>query len=850
VFDLTVTDNSGATATASTTIFVSPTADNELPTSQLEESILINELYYEYAKRLGEKVWVMGFFGNTEVNRDGAGFLVDNMLRLEVDEAFPHHTFTRLDGALPSDSWQGNIVLVYGEIKDYATESGEVSIQPTPLITVEKFELVKEFEQQNSWDNIFLTPDVVPENTIDRAIYKQVNDSNAVQSYAAYSQPIHALTGTQAHACDRSVIISGGVDKSNNHKRYESNVVAKFNKMKELGFNDDQIEVFYNNGSEIDVNGSNIVDEKTSNEKLKAHFEKLAEDMPGSCTLTIFVTDHGIGNNQQQGYVGARPAFTGSEATNGVLHNENVFKFDARAKTLVSSDSFVLRGSSWLIKRDENGKVFLFQWIEDKWVFRGENANDDNIISETELGGEDINGDGDTTDSNYGFSVAWQEARAQGDRVYYDNIWDTDGDGTNDVRLHWDGSRYVVERLVDGEWQEMGRDTNGDYVIDIIDGGVDWNLDGDKADQVAFHEGINLWGDEVLWDDAFANLLQPLSDKGVHIMMEMVSCFSGGFVPNVKDLVENIYTGSSEDTKHFNRVGPDGNYVATDEMVFLENLTGIDTDSWNTAADAATAADDILADEQKATRNIHVHQQTRRFATGSVFDSAGEGEHDIFLDLPDDLVGQIYDFEFIFGLQKPRWTNVTFPDGLPGGLQVEDAPGGIRVFSDNPIPDELVITIAVEGTVPEEEMRIEFTDVDHKRLGYTMAAEEAFEVSEQLSFSNDYQNCVNHTDHGQSSPSILEWVLFADLLDKSPFTDIAITVEVTDPSGTKSTHEIVLNAEGKALLLFQIFVFGNYDLEVISAQNVPTLEALELVGTLLFPFLVTADETNKWQCND
>ena len=487
-------------------------------------------------------------------------------------------------------------------------------------------------------------------------------------------------------------------------------------------------------------------------------------------------------------------------------------------------------------------------WVT-KWVLKGSDSNSDGIISETELGGEDLNQDNDTTDNDFGFGVTNLETRLTG-RNYRSNEWDTDGDGADDVRVRWDGSRFVVERLDAGEWKEMGRDTNGDYFIDIIDGGVDWNLDGDKADQVGFHEGINLWGKEVLWDDEFAELLKPLSEKGVHIMMEMVSCFSGGFTPNLGPYVENIYTGSSEDTKHYNRKGADDKYFATDEIAFLDNLTGIDTDSWNTAADAATAADDALADAQNATRNIHVHKQTLRFETGSIFDTAGEGEYDIFLDLPDDLVGQIYDFEFILGLQNPRWADVTFPDGLPAGLQVEEAPGGIRVFSDNPIPDELIITIAVEGAVLEEHLRIEFTDVDHKRLGYTMAAAESFGLPEQLSFSDEYQNCVNHTDHGQSSPSILEWVLFADLLDKSPFTDIAITVEVTTPSGSKSSHQIVLNAEGKAFLLLQIFVFGNYGLEVIGAQNVPTQEALELVGTLLFPFLVTADETNKGQCGE
>ncbi|MGS2721498.1 PKD domain-containing protein [Paraglaciecola aestuariivivens] len=846
IFELQVTDDRGATDSATTQVQVTPIADNHVDNTLLEDSLLINELYYEYNHRLGDKVWVMGFFGNSDINQDGASFLVDNMLRLEVDEAFPHHTFTRLDGAVPPDSWQGDLVLVYGEIKDYATETGQPSITPTPLITVEKFTLVKPFEQNNDWQNIFLKPDVAPENAVEKSA-KSVEDFAPTQYY---SNPINKslVTGTQAQDCDRSVIISGGVDQSNNHKRYKDNVVAKFNKMKELGFGDDQIEVFYNDGGEINVNGSNIVDEKTSLEKLKAHFEKLAQDMPGSCTLTIFVTDHGTGYNQEQGYSGARPALNGDEATSGKLFDENTFIFDARAKTVVRSDSFVFRGNQWFVRKDENGQVYLFKWVEDKWVFKGSNDNGDNIVSETELGGEDINGDGDTTDSDYGISVAWLTAKDLGNRIYFNNSWDTDGNGKDDIRLRWDGSRYVVERLVENEWKEMGRDTNGDFVIDIIDGGVDWNLDGDKADKIGFHEGINLWGNEVLWDDAFRDLLKPLSDNGVHIMMEMVSCFSGGFVPNVKDLVENIYTGSSEDTKHYNRVGADGQYVAIDEMAFLDNLVGIDTDSWNAAAAAATAADDKLAEEQKATKNIHVHEQTTRFETGSVFDTAGAGEHDLLLDLPDDLVGQIYDFEFIFGLQKPRWTNVSFPDGLPEGLQIEEIPGGIRVFSENPIPDELVITIAVEGAVPEEELRIEFTNAEHKRLGYTIAAEEKFGLPEQISFSSNYLNCVNHTDHGQSSPSILEWLLTAITNGSFAFTDIAVTLQATLPDGQVITEEVILRPQGIMYLLLNIFNFGDYQIEIIGARHVPSQETLELAGQLIFAFTVGAEETNKDQC--
>ncbi|MBU3002142.1 PKD domain-containing protein [Paraglaciecola arctica] len=850
MFQVTISDNDGATATATTEVVVNPVKGNEVATALLEDSLLINELYFEYQQRLGDKVWVMGYFGNTDINEDGDAFLVDNVLRLEVDEAFPHHTFLRLDGVLPPDSWQGDMIMVYGEIKDYATESGEMSIQPTPLITVEKYSLLKPFEQNNSWDNIFLKFNLSPENSPKTSDLQHNYPESDLFATLPTPQFKTQLTGTQAQDCDRAVIISGGVDKSNNHKRYENNVVAKFNKMKDLGFTDEQIEVFYNDGGEISVNGSNIVDQKTTNEEIKAHFEKLANDMPGSCTLTIFVTDHGIGNNQQQGYVGARPAFSGDEANNGKLHDENTFTFDARTKTRVISDSFVFQEQTWLIKKDETGNVFVYKWNGEQWIYRGENSNGDNIVSETELGGLDINGDGDTTDSDWGIPVSWLIDRSLGDRVYYSNSWDTDGDGKNDVLLRWDGERYVAERLVGEAWQEMGRDINGDYFIDIIDGGVDWNLDGDKTDQIAFHEGINLWGKEVLWDDAFRDLLKPLSDGGVHIMMEMVSCFSGGFVPNVKDLVENIYTGSSEDTKHFNRLGADGKYFATDEMTFLDNLVGIDTDSWNAAAEAATAADDKLAEEQEATKNIHVHEQTTRFATNSLYQLKGDGQYQILLDLPDDLVGQIYDFEFILGLQKPRWIDFTFPEGLPEGLQIEDIPGGVRVFSDNPIKDELIFTIAPQGINPESHIRIEYTDAEHKRLGYTVAESGSFEtLAEQISFApEETKVCVNHTDHGKNSPSIMEWLLAANILDKSEFIDIALTIAITTPDGSVVEEEIVLNAQGLMYLFLNIFTYGDYSIEVIGARHVPSEAVLELAGQLLFAFTVTAEETNKDQC--
>ena len=844
VFSVLVTDNEGGSASASVEVIINPVTANSPATALLEPSMLLNQLYFEYADIIGEKIWVLGYFGNTDVNGDNLGFLVDNMLRLEVDEQFAHHSFARLNGTLPPDSWHGNQILVYGEVLDYAAATGKFSMQTTPMIRVEKYELASFSTNERSWQDSFITPDL-PAITMAKTPSTFVLD--ALPRLAKTTQ--RAL-GTQAQACDRSILISGGVDDSNNHQRYVDNVIAKFNKMKALGFNDEQIEVFYNNGGPITVEGSNIVDAKTSLQTISEHINKIKDDMPGSCTLTIFVTDHGSGFNQEQGYHGARPALSGPESTSGKLYDENSFVFDARKKTYRVSAAFVYRGAAWFVSKEEDGSLKVYKRVGETWQFRGANSNNDDIVSQTELNGEDINGDGDSSDADYGLSVAWLEGRLS-ERKYRSNQWDSNGDGTVDVRLRWDGTRFVVERLNDqGEWQEMGRDTNGDYYIDILDGGVDWNLDGDKADKIGFHESINLWGNEQLFDDAFADLLAPLAAKGIHIMMELVSCFSGGFIDNLQDYVENIYTGASEDTKHYNRYNAEGKLYAADEIAFLDNLVGIDTDSWNAAAEAATSIDDAVAEAANHTQNVHQHYETPRFVTGSLFQRENEaGKYTIKLDLPDDLVGQIYDFEFILGLQTPRWTDLSFPDGLPNGWQTEAAPGGIRVFSDSPITDEQILSILVSGPMVDDQIRIEFTDVAHQRLGYTMVSEgEVVQPPQPLSFVEDPKVCVNHSDHGQSSPSILEWLILANSYDTSPFVDIEVTLKLTTPTG-ESEQKVVLNEAGQMYVLLQIFTFGAYELEVTSARLIATDKALELLGNLIFPFTVTGDETNKGQCN-
>ena len=198
---------------------------------------------------------------------------------------------------------------------------------------------------------------------------------------------------------------------------------------------------------------------------------------------------------------------------------------------------------------------------------------------------------------NRGWPLTLIEGRIAGPLKHQKNEWDTDGNGDIDVKASWNSTagKYVLERKVGTDWKEMARDTNGDFIIDKDDGGIDWNLDGDKDDQIGFHEGINLWGwgkDGVLWDDELADLLKPLHDKGIHILVEMVSCFSGGFVNNLKGLVDKIVTYSGEDTKHWNRVAADGKTIyAADQKAFVDNLAGIDLESWNAAFEKGKEAD-------------------------------------------------------------------------------------------------------------------------------------------------------------------------------------------------------------------------------------------------------------------
>lgn len=677
---------------------------NEVPR---EDVWLLNELNYGLEMIIGQRVWALGIFGDARISGDGLAFLVENFESLLSDEELEEHTFARLRGELPGNDMSGAEVLVYGEVQDYAKAMNDPESPPVPLITVEKYEIINPPKDLEEWENPF--------EFIVAFFKKLFTPSVAIADEAAPA-------GNQATPNDRAVVLSGGINAHNNHARYKDNVILKYNRLRQLGFTPEQIGVIYADGAAINVGGTNIVDKAATSGNISDIIKKYLEDMPASSTLAIFVTDHGTGYNEQKGWRGARPADSGVDATSGKLYDENTFKVDLKRKVWQKSDDFVVNGKTFRVWRNQAGKVELWMRQGGSWVKKGTDENGTGFISEWEIG-EDLNGNG-VRQRDFGWEAETLAGLVGGDKVIVDNKWDTDRDGEKDVRARWDGNRFVFERKnAAGNWVEIGRDTNGDYVIDGADGGVDWNMDGDKNDKVGFHEGINLWGRAVLWDDAMADMLKPLKDKGIHILVEAITCYGGGLIGNLQGIAENVVAGSNEDTTHTNRLRADGTVYAADQKAFMENLNGIDIDCFNVAWQAGVAADNAAADAAGHRRNNFNQWQTPLIATASTFENF-EGRIGFTLKIPDSLAGKVHDFEVIYGLQVPPWDSSSLDDdirgmrpNLPEGYHVEGAPGGFRIYTDEPMSQ--IPSLWDLGYRPgTTKLRIYFTNNLHLSIGY------------------------------------------------------------------------------------------------------------------------------------
>jgi hypothetical protein len=151
-------------------------------------------------------------------------------------------------------------------------------------------------------------------------------------------------------------------------------------------------------------------------------------------------------------------------------------------------------------------------------------------------------------------------------------IYDTDGDGVDDMWFRNRSGNAVLEKRnsTTGKWEEIGRDTNGDHVINATDGGADLNGDGDKNDTFCVDEDLSVVGPKV-YDDEFAQYIN-WTCKCKNTIIVLDCCFSGGFI---KDIVrENpakpmvIVTASPED--EYSYAKKDGSWSYYNHPLTLE----------------------------------------------------------------------------------------------------------------------------------------------------------------------------------------------------------------------------------------------------------------------------------------
>lgn len=526
------------------------------------ELVNIYDLNYNLEKYVGKKVTVAGYFGHGKYFGGGnASFLIVDYNRLIIDEPLPFGSWIRLDGMLPFENYDESLIQVCGVVKRYADKYNVFSIYDIPLIEVEEYRIVEEVKKS-------------------RVL---LEDSTSSGHYYILTNPVSIDPTLQEKVknCDRALIISGGVDEHNNHPRYRNNIVEKYKKLKSFGFKDDMITVLYYDGSEIRVNGKNIVDGSATRSNINSTIRRYLREMDPCCTLYIFVTDHGFGYNPKQGdgwgsykvtkVTGTPNPLDPSRGDPGKSYREDELVIDARDLKYKYREYNFLTGKWCIIYVEKTGKIYAWKWnsTSGKWELMGSGKDNDNNgkISEQELG---VNIDNDPR-SNYEIELSSLASTG-----YSRRRGDLNGDGQVDFEVIWDGRKFVARiRDSSGSWRIVGEDTDNDNIIK----GVDLDLDGSKDSTYTFHEAICLYGREMLWDYELAKMLKPLHDKGIHILVEMGQCFGGGFIKNLEGIVDKIVTAADEDRKAYATKDKWSDF----EHFFIKNLEKLSVEGWNTA---------------------------------------------------------------------------------------------------------------------------------------------------------------------------------------------------------------------------------------------------------------------------
>ncbi|MEM2709686.1 MAG: CARDB domain-containing protein [Candidatus Methanomethylicia archaeon] len=535
---------------------------NVLEVKPIYELVSIYSLNYDLEEYVGRKITVAGYFGYGGYFGCGnASFLIVDYNRLILDEPLPFGSWIRIDGVLPSNNYDGSLIQVCGVVRGYTDKYSVFSLYNIPLVEVEEYRVVgEEGEGQVFLEN--------PTGEYHHALLD-----------SAYIKP--NLIGS-VKSCDRALIISGGIDEHNNHPRYRSNIVEKYRKLRSFGFNDDMITVLYYDGGEIKVDGRNIVDGNASRSSIDSIVKKYLKDMNPCCTLYIFITDHGFGYDPNQGdgweeykitkVIGTPNPLDPSYGDPGNQYREDKIVIDARdLKYKYRVDNFPT-GRWCIIHVEKTGKIYAWKLnlTNSKWELIGIGSDKDGNgkISELELG--NINMDNNPS-SNYEIDLSSLTSTHHSMREN-----DLDGDGQIDFRVEWNNGKFIARRRdSSGNWHVVGEDTDSDNIIV----GVDLDIDGQKVSQYTFHESICLYGREKLWDYEFARMLKPLHDRGIHILVEMGQCFSGGFIENLNGIVDKIVTAAREDRKAYATKDKWSDF----EHFFIKNLNELSVEGWNKA---------------------------------------------------------------------------------------------------------------------------------------------------------------------------------------------------------------------------------------------------------------------------
>jgi hypothetical protein len=150
----------------------------------------------------------------------------------------------------------------------------------------------------------------------------------------------------------------------------------------------------------------------------------------------------------------------------------------------------------------------------------------------------------------------------------------------------------------------------------------------------------------------------------------------------------------------------------------VENLAGIDLESWNKAFERAKEADRakwVAEGSNPVSENKYQKWEKPLIANESTVVEIN-GNYTLTLVIPENLSGKVYDMELFFGLQKPRWEKGEVTQ-LPEGFTKEDVPGGIKIKSTRPF-SVMPLTFKLKGAKNAEEVRIHLTDKEHRNLGY------------------------------------------------------------------------------------------------------------------------------------